>query len=145
MENDGVFLFKYIMKGEDIFAGAETITNTYNGKLGCGMVGTYLLNFELEKLIRNCKEVEIITPCVIKYFEQVYGNDYKTRFNMTSDRTLRSFSGINSLFRLDQSQVKLILQKIFRISLLISKSIYSLHIGQICNIAILLWCSKLLS
>ena len=99
MEDDGVFLFKYIMKGEDIFAGAETVTNSYNGKLGCGMVGIYLMNFQLEKSIRNCKEVEIITPCVIKYFEQEYKNDYKTRFNMTNNRTLTSFSGKSSLFR----------------------------------------------
>ena len=106
MEDDGAFLFKYIMKGEDIFAGAETITNTYNGKLGCGMAGTYLLDFELEKFIRNCKEVEIITSCVIKYFEQEYTNDYRTRFNMTTDRALTSFNGINSLFRLDQARVK---------------------------------------
>ena len=62
MEDDGVFLFKYIMKGEDIFAGAETVTNSYNGKLGCGMVGIYLMNFQLltYKLIQSGKELATV-------------------------------------------------------------------------------------
>ena len=97
MPNGGLFFFKYIMKDEDIFAGAETVTNSFVGQLGSRLLGIYLLSFELEKKIRNCKMEPAITPCVDKYYKETYGNSYKTRFNMTRDRILTTFDGDKTL------------------------------------------------
>ena len=97
MPKGGLFFFKYIMKDEDIFAGAETVTNSFVGQLGSRLLGIYLLSFELEKKIRNCKMEPAITPCVDKYYKETYGNSYKTRFNMTRDRILTTFDGDKTL------------------------------------------------
>ena len=97
MQEDGVFFFKYITKGEDIFAAAETVSNSFVGEIGGGICGIYLLNYEIETKIRKCDNVRVLTPCVNEHFEQVYGNNYKARFSLTSDRTITAFDGSNSL------------------------------------------------
>ena len=97
MPKGGLFFFKYIMKDEDIFAGAETVTNSFVGELGSGLLGIYLLSFELEKNIRNCKMEPAITPCVTKYYNEIYGNNYKASFNLTRDRILTTFDGDKTL------------------------------------------------
>ena len=99
MQQDGVFFFKYITKGEEIFAGAETVSNSFVGEIGGGKCGIYLLNYEIEKKIRKCDNVRVQTPCVNKHFQQVYGNNYTARFYLTSDRALTVFDGSNSLQR----------------------------------------------
>ena len=85
MQQDGVFYFKYITKGEDIFASTEMVLNSFVGKIGVGICGLYLLNYEIEKKIRRCDNVRVLTPCVNKHFEQVYGKNYTARFNLTTD------------------------------------------------------------
>ena len=77
MPKGGLFFFKYIMKDEDIFAGAETVTNSFVGQLGSRLLGIYLLSFELEKKIRNCKMEPAITPCVDKYYKETGYDTYK--------------------------------------------------------------------
>ena len=99
MQQDGVFFFKYITKGEDIFAAAETVSNSFVGEIGGGICGIYLLNYEIEKKIRKCDDVRVQTPCVNKHFEQVHGKNYTARFNLTTDRSLTAFDGSNSLHR----------------------------------------------
>ena len=45
MPPDGTFYFKYIMEGEDIFAGAEIVTKTMARKLKKGKHGVFVALF----------------------------------------------------------------------------------------------------
>ena len=99
MPKGGFFIFKYIMKDEDIFAGVETITNSFMGEIGSGLLRIYLMSFDLVKNLRNCKMEPAITPCVTKYYNEMYGNSYKTSFNKTKDLVLTAFDGGKTLVR----------------------------------------------
>ena len=54
-----------------IFAGVETITNSFMGEIGGGLLRIYLMSFDLVKNLRNCKMEPAITPCVDKYNSRV--------------------------------------------------------------------------
>ena len=94
MPKDGKSFFKFVMEGEDLLAGAETVTEEFMGELTRGTMGIYLMDFEIITRIRNCNNYPIMSPCVTKYFDEKYGKDMNSEFEKTKHRSQETFEGL---------------------------------------------------
>ena len=94
----GDFTFKLIMDEEDIFVGAETVSGIPVERLVRSQMGIYTLTYSLDKSIRKCDQTERMTPCVMKYYNNLYnGNDYKTDFYRRNEMAVDFFRGYEEL------------------------------------------------
>ena len=95
---DGDFVFKLLMDEEDIFIGAETVSGISVDRLVPKQLGIYTLTYSLDKSIRKCDQTERMTPCVMKYYNNLYdGNDYETDFYRRYAMAVDFFKGYEEL------------------------------------------------
>ena len=85
------------MDEEDNFAGVETITKGYFEDLMPEDLGFYLLEFGLEKHIRNCKNVIRMTPCIQKFLDEKYGTGFNSTFAKFYFKTYNNMRGLETL------------------------------------------------
>ena len=97
MPKDGKSFFKFVMEGEDLLAGAETVTEEFMGELTRGTMGIYLMDFEIITRIRNCNNYPLMSPCVIKYFDEKFGNGMNSESEKTKHRSQSTFEGLFAL------------------------------------------------
>ena len=62
-----------------------------------GILGVYILSFELYKFIRNCDPAPRITPCVNAFYDKKYGTEYDKKFQKFADRIITNFNGAKDL------------------------------------------------
>ena len=85
------------MDGEDNFAGMETITNGHSEDLMPGDFGFYLLEFGLEKHIRNCEKVSRMTPCMEAFLDEKYGTRFNTSFEKLNSKSYNNMHGLETI------------------------------------------------
>ena len=85
------------MDGEDNFAGMETITKGHIENLVPGDLGFFLLEFGLEKQIRNCEKVRRMTPCIQKFLDEKYGTHLNTTFAKLYLKSYNNMRGLETL------------------------------------------------
>ena len=85
------------MDGEDNFAGMETITKGHSEDLMPGDFGFYLLEFGLEKHIRNCEKVSRMTPCIQKFLDEKYGTHFNATFAKLKSKSYNNMRGLETL------------------------------------------------
>ena len=85
------------MDGEDNFAGMETITKGHIENLVPGDLGFYLLEFGLEKHIRNCEKVSRMTPCMETFLDEKYGTHFNTSFAKLNSKTYNNMRGLETI------------------------------------------------
>ena len=97
MPTGGKSFFKFVMEGEDVLAGAETVTEEFMGELKRETMGIYFMEFQIQTRMRNCNNYPIMSPCVSKYFDEKYGNGMYSDFEKTKHRSQSTFEGLFAL------------------------------------------------
>ena len=70
-------------------------------ELAPGYMNIVSLDFQLKTLINNCSnEIDRMTPCVDKKYEEFFGNNYKMEVIKDLNRTLTCFDGYKVLHSL---------------------------------------------
>ena len=93
MPSDGEVSLKVHMDGEDALAAAETITDAKFNRIELEKATVFTMDLEIEKHMRDCDNVPLITPCINSYFDKTYGTGYGNQFPKFHDRALTNFAG----------------------------------------------------
>ena len=93
------------MNGEDSLAGTGNVNDLRTKSITTGDVNMFNLKIELEKHIRHCSNIPLVSSCIKDFYMKNYGNSYENKYLATYDEQLVKYAGKDKLYEETGCQV----------------------------------------
>ena len=93
------------MIGEDSLAGTGNVNDLRTKSITNGDVNMFNLKIELNKHIRHCSSIPLVSSCIKDFYFRKYGNNYENKYLATHDEQLVKYAGKDKLYEVTGCQV----------------------------------------